>query len=714
MKKIVYIFLIFINSLFAVESNVLELQKIYDGPFNINSICIATCRELKSDYQGIIMDFNPFNGVTKCRIIKKGEYEDDGSNFVADTLNQTCINQTSQKVNENTLVSYGKRFDNNVTLTYKKQDTLSKLFVGTLTLDDDIINIPATINSNSLVLRNNKDMFENISFSSLNSANLGFFVNLIYGFQKIYAYLQYFMFIFIGAFFLIIYIWEIAVNKIGKTGEKEKMNKFVIPLVMILLCFVPIPKQGGITTTPIQSIIQYYMQHSNQLADRVSIIGSEAYIKKLYGLLGTNKAYEEKELAERVLNLNKAINFMKSTYLMCRNAFPNHKEIFSYKSFQISDEEQIKKIEATRNKNYQAYSFEGCKNIERTLFALEREKIEKEAMLQGIKHSLSTTVQNQLSNLKKEIEYSNNSYGWIYTLLLPTNSIVIDNLGWISNNVVQNKIKERNIELSEKYNLTFNNEYITDVEDGSYMGSLAYFVLPGASGIYNAIMDSGKSLEKTGKAMGMKLGKQFGSFAKVFERIEFFGLTQAVFGGVKAISAVSLIRVIYSTILEYLPLIVGLIAGFIAFGIYMIQLFKYFYISPFIVLYSVTKQRQTKIIDFLVDGISLFLKPLLITISILLSLVIYYLFSEVFMGLTTLNFEFIARTDNDYFNFMNGLTIATFTTMLFILVSIATAYLMYQIIINGSKMFLTLAGLQDKDSLSSSLSQRMDKYSMQV
>ena len=63
---------------------------------------------------------------------------------------------------------------------------------------------------------------------------------------------------------------------------------------------------------------------------------------------------------------------------------------------------------------------------------------------------------------------------------------------------------------------------------------------------------------------------------------------------------------------------------------------------------------------------------------------------------------------------MNSLITATFTTMLHIIVSIATAFMMYQVIVNGAKAFLSLAGLQDKDNLSNSLSQRMDRQTFQV
>lgn len=709
MKKLILLSLLFFNSLFgAYESNVLDSEEIYGGSaFNITGTCKATCRGLAGDYKGIVVDFNPFLGVTKCNIIQEGWFEDTSSDFVADTRNQTCVDNTSQKVSESSLASYGKRFDNNVTFTYSKQDTLSKLFVGTLTLDDDIINIPATVGSNQLVLKGGGDILDNATFKSLSNANLGFFVNLIYGFQKVYAYVQYFLFIFIGAFFLIVYIWEMAVNKVGKTGEKEKMNKFVIPLVMVLLCFIPIPKENGITITPIQSTIQYFMQESNKLADRISVIGSESYIKKLYGMIGTNKISEEKELAERVLNLKAGLVAYKTTYDDCKSRFEEHYK--DYRNFQSNNEELIKIAESQSVKGGVHYSFQGCKKIETDLINSERELIEKETALQGIKAAMGGEVASMLAQLKTDMEKKNNAYGWIYTAFLPSNAVVVENMSSLSNSVVQNNVKERNLDLDTKYNLQSSNEYVDNTEDGGFLGSLAYFMLPGAFGTYQAIVQTEQGIAKS-----LKLASKA---SKVFEKIPFIGgLAGAGSAALQTsmnIAAVALTTKIYSTILEYLPLAVGIVAGFIAIGTFLIELFKYFYVAPFMVAYSITKQRQNKIIDFFVDGIGLFLKPMLITISILIALVIYYLFAELFMGLTLLNFEFFGTLGNA-FGMMNSLITATFTTMLHIIVSIATAFMMYQVIVNGAKAFLSLAGLQDKDTLSNSLAQRMDRQTFQV
>lgn len=713
MKKIIYLALVFLNAfLFGAESDSLSSGKVYvnSNGFNINQTCSPVCRAVQAPYKTKVVDFNPYSGITKCIIINAEQDESNEFSFVADTYNQQCVTSTSNKVDVGSLTSYGKSFNSNPTLTYENKASLSKIFTALATLDDDVIDITQTINSNKFTLKSGAlNYASNNTFNSLNNANLGFFVNLFYGFQKVYLYVQYFLFIFVGAFFLTIYIWNMAVNKIGKTGEKEKINKLIVPLVMIIFCFIPIQKENGITTTPIQNIIQYFMQTSNGLADRISVSGAESYLKKLHTTVGADNVNKELYLAERVKNLQAGVIAYKKAYSNCKDRFELYYD--DYKSFQTKDEELIKKAEEMSPGASQDYSFAGCRKIEADLLASERELIDRKANLQGIKTTLSSNeLQSLLTQLRADMQEKSNNLGWYYTAFITSISVVVENLSEISSSSVQNEIKERNIDLDKNYNIDSTNEYITESQDGGFMGSLAYFMLPGAQGIYTVIKETGKSSGLTNKKI-----KAVTKGLKELPIIGFLGGAADVFLTIaENIAAVFVVQAIYSTILTYLPLMVGIVAGFIAIGSYIIELLKYFYVAPFTVTYAITQQRQNKIIDFFVDGIAIWLKPMLITICVLLSIFIYYLFTELFMGLVMLNFDFFEKIDNSNFNFINGLTLATFSTAFFIIVSIATAFIMFQLVVNGSKAFLTLIGLQDKDNLSSSLSHRIDRHTFQV
>ena len=79
-----------------------------------------------------------------------------------------------------------------------------------------------------------------------------------------------------------------------------------------------------------------------------------------------------------------------------------------------------------------------------------------------------------------------------------------------------------------------------------------------------------------------------------------------------------------------------------------------------------------------------------------------------------MQFEVLGSLDKDFFNFINSMTLSVFKTLFHIILSIAAAFIIYRIIIDGAKMFLSMAGLQDKENLSSSISHRVDRHTFQV
>jgi len=69
---------------------------------------------------------------------------------------------------------------------------------------------------------------------------------------------------------------------------------------------------------------------------------------------------------------------------------------------------------------------------------------------------------------------------------------------------------------------------------------------------------------------------------------------------------------IYAWMIQKMPILVSVIAGIVAFVGYIIELAKYFYISPFVVAFAMTTKKTHKIVDFMVTGLTIFFKPLLL------------------------------------------------------------------------------------------------------
>ena len=73
MKKILFIYLFFVYSLFGANESSIIPNNVFakSNDFNINKTCKPTCRALTSDYKSKVIAFNPFTGLTSCDITYK-------------------------------------------------------------------------------------------------------------------------------------------------------------------------------------------------------------------------------------------------------------------------------------------------------------------------------------------------------------------------------------------------------------------------------------------------------------------------------------------------------------------------------------------------------------------------------------------------------------------------------------------------------------------
>ena len=169
----------------------------------------------------------------------------------------------------------------------------------------------------------------------------------------------------------------------------------------------------------------------------------------------------------------------------------------------------------------------------------------------------------------------------------------------------------------------------------------------------------------------------------------------------------------YSTMLSYIPLTVSIVASALAFLGYIIQLAKFFYITPFVTAFSLTTGRQNKITEFLVTGITIFMKPILIVIFIYFALFIYGLFTDIFMIYSLEQLGMMRELQNQI-----GLTIlmSIFGVLLQIVGTIGAVYIMWKIILTAPSWVMKMIGLNDDgaNNMVEQLSRNLERYSFQV
>ena len=152
---------------------------------------------------------------------------------------------------------------------------------------------------------------------------------------------------------------------------------------------------------------------------------------------------------------------------------------------------------------------------------------------------------------------------------------------------------------------------------------------------------------------------------------------------------------LYMDILEKLPLIIVSIAGILAFITYFVSLCKYYYISPFIVAFALTTKRVDKIINFLMIGITIFFKPVLIVLFIYLALFLHGIVYELFIITSVSQFNSImASSPENSINIGTQFTIGIIKTLLQFFGSLGSCYIVWKTIMTGPDWVFKMLGLE--------------------
>lgn len=142
-----------------------------------------------------------------------------------------------------------------------------------------------------------------------------------------------------------------------------------------------------------------------------------------------------------------------------------------------------------------------------------------------------------------------------------------------------------------------------------------------------------------------------------------------------------------------IPLLAISTATLVAFVSYLVTLCKYFYISPFVTAWAMATKRTDKIIDFLLMGISVFLRPILIVLFVYLALFMYVLVDEFFVFVATNQFSGI---QTDITDFHTNFIVGAIKGLIIIFGGLASCYVAWKLIVNGPSWALGLIGLDGK------------------
>lgn len=685
-----------------------------DLKFSANQRNKSCVNEVRNGLEIEITQFQNLLNKNKDYSESKITYTDNNntltmSNFLSSlvTLNPNIIDREQTKnlgqlVLKNGLdfVSIEKisEYENNTMFEkiINKKDTLEKASANYFNRDE-----PMPIDE--------KDYQKTSAADGFNKTNMAYFSNLFMNMEKIYEHLQILLFVIVGGF----YISSIGANKLqiylenrGESASNQPyLHKFYIPLIMVGAFFMPIPEANGTAhSTMIQNVIRYFTTQSTQIADMASAIGSKTYMDKIYKSIGgvnyagiaslLNQKYEKRYIVFRGEKIY--TNTCSKRYTK-----PYSAQNESYLTA-LTDEEK-EKYKKINNLDFNQIaggkydiSLEACTSLETEILRARNDLNRIETQLNGIKKFNSDdSIRNRINAIDAYFSIRESQLGWINSLITPSSAILAETFVFADNQTIHYDIKE-STEKNKKNTQEFlekgsiqKGSYDDEIDDstlGYIAGKLVWMMLPGASSIKDFISDN---LNKITAIIGAAIGSYIPIVGSIIG-----GIIGSVFGSLASttVGYVTSILLMEWTF-EKVPLLVCTTASIIAFVSYLVSLCKYFYISPFVVAFSLATKRMDKIIEFLISGISIFFKPVLIVLFIYLSLFIYTLIDEIFIFMGTEQFSGIQTSS---INFYTNFVIGAITGLLVMFGKLASSYIMWKLIISGPSWALSLIGIDGK------------------
>jgi tetratricopeptide (TPR) repeat protein len=707
MKKLIVILLIFTNLLFAIGREDLDNDFFLSEYVSTSTTCEPSCRLVdESKYHVKMIDFDAKLGLTTCEVYYKYalDNETDKLSIMANTINYQCVNEqkaiqadfndttlASKTVNDYSSLANINNYDKSIT-------TMSRFVGGLATLDEDIIDIKNTVDTSTLVKSDPNSLYAVDSadssspnellnqVDSLNTQNLSYFVDLFYMLDATYEYASSYLFIFISLFFMIIYFSNFGLKKLAKktiSHDEAITAKLSVIIVSFIFFFFPVKFDVNYSSTLFQNIVKYFVYESTSLADKANNIALKSFLKYTYATSGASGIEGEATLKSLLKKEDKAIESYEEALTICEDRYPNET------TFQITNQDKINQLEEKIGTIDDVVTIKGCRNIEKRLKVsytlIQQYKYHLSRIENAYKNSEITDRLNDLSTLMNRRA---DEMGWYSALLVPSVKVLTE-LSYISSNSipplneeVKGKIRKSQINPTDESNnwlediLSNSTQYAQDML-GESMAKVVYMILPGASSLFEFNMQLGSGL------------------STLLSQIPIVGKTVGILSHMATpFASLALMGYIVTLILQALPLLTGIVATILAIVLYIYELILYVLISPFVVMFSVTTGQSRKIIDFLITGLTIFLKPVLIVISVYLAMFFY---SFVMDNVIVFSLEQFNLLQNSTSGFWITLSSYLMKEILFIFSIFASMFVLWKTIVSGAEYVYKMIGL---DSLS--------------
>lgn len=732
---------LFLFPLFLFSDVASEKDTLADSLFTANDAivtpgtCSFSCRAVADGYVTQIIDVDAKSGTTHCEVYSIN----DTSKALGVNANQQNLTCKAQAIkNPSDYAGQLKSSSNtNYQLSGAKYETdamtFSRFLTGMATLDPDIIDFSATNSTGLLQVKSQSMLYgTNISTSkeetflsffgvedattnseivssvdSLNKANLGYFSNLFSNMSSIYSYLQNLLFVFVSGFFIVFLGTKKLQTYLAKQNDNTNyLSKLYVPIIAVALFYIPVPSSdNNMHSSIMQNIIRNFMATSTQVADKAAVIGANTYLQKLYASVGANTMTGEATIYALRDSAKAQRDLYANVMQQCKSRFPDAM------TFQVKDAELDQQSIYNFNKVQEGITAKACRSTERRWLIASKTYDQQSKYADQIAQSFgNNALQSKLNSINTFLNNRQNELGWINAAFIPSAAILIEMMPLVE--VAKSGIIDDQESNQEKIRNAYSSgdeekslfEKIT-TEGGSLFGAviakMAYMILPGVNTIFqvfNSVISGGVEMLTFLATFFSPLG------GKAFEFI-----TKGGGGATIQLASLVLAAMFVGLILKYIPLITSMIAGILAVVGWLFELTQYFFITPFVVAYAVTMRKTDKISEYLVTGIVIFFKPVLLVIFIYLGLFLYYLCMDVFIMFASEQFYLLDAINQSFFVAM---VLQLSLGLIKIVSSFAAVFLMWKVILSAPGHVIKMIGLNNVGDFLEPISSKLERQSL--
>lgn len=731
---------LFLFPLFLFADVASEKDTLSDSLFTANDAivtpgtCSFSCRAVVDGYITQIIDIDAKSGTTHCEVYSINDTS-KALGVNANQANLTCKElanknpsdyQGQLKSNSNTNYQLAGAVYNTDSMTF------SRFLTGMATLDPSIIDFSATNSTGILQVKSPSMLYgTNISTTrqetflsffgvedattsseivssvdSLNKANLGYFSNLFSNMSSIYSYLQNLLFVFVSGFFVVLLGTKKLQAYLAKANDNTNyLSKLYVPIIAVALFYIPIPSDNNMHSSIMQNIIRHFMATSTQVADKAAVIGANTYLQKLYASVGANTMTGEATIYALRDSAKAQRDLYANVMQQCKSRFP------AAMTFQVKDMELDQQSIYNFNKVQEGITAKACRSTERRWLIASKTYDQQSKYADQIAQSFgNNALQSKLNSINTFLNNRQTELGWINAAFIPSAAILIEMMplvevakSSITQDQESNQEKIRNAYSSSDEEKSLFEKIKTEGGSlfGAVMAKMAYMILPGVNTIFqvfNSVISGGVEMLTFLATFFSPLG------GKAFEFI-----TKGGGGATIQLASLVLAAMFVGLILKYIPLITSMIAGILAVVGWLFELTQYFFITPFVVAYAVTMRKTDKISEYLVTGIVIFFKPVLLVIFIYLGLFLYYLCMDVFVMFAEEQFYLLDAINQSFFVAM---VLQLSLGLIKIVSSFAAVYLMWKVILSAPGHVIKMIGLHNVGDFLEPISNKLERQSL--